>query len=44
MMLLAHIFMVPVEEVVLPLAGGAGAGTLLLVAALLAPLRGKRRD
>ena len=29
MILLAHIFMLPVEEVLLPLAGGAGAGTVL---------------
>jgi hypothetical protein len=41
MMLLAHIFMLPVEEVLLPLAGGVGSGAVLLVAALLSPLRAK---
>lgn len=29
MIVLAHIFMLPVEEVLMPLAGGAGAGMVL---------------
>jgi hypothetical protein len=29
MIVLAHIFMLPVEEMLIPIAGGAGAGTLL---------------
>lgn len=41
MMLLAHIFMVPVEEVVLPLMSGVGSGAVLLFAAWLSPLRAK---
>jgi hypothetical protein len=40
MILLAHIFMVPVEEVLLPLTG-VGAGAALWLAAFLSPLRGK---
>lgn len=43
MILLAHIFMMPVEEVLVPLASGVGAGTALWVVALLAPLRTKPR-
>ena len=43
MILLAHIMMMPVEEVLAPLAGGAGAGTALWLAALLPPLLRKRR-
>jgi len=35
MILLAHIMALPVEEVLLPLASGAGAGTVLWLAALL---------
>lgn len=34
-MILAHIMGLPVEEVLLPLASGAGAGTLIWFAALL---------
>jgi hypothetical protein len=41
MILLAHIFMVPVEEVLVPLASGVGAGTALWLAAFLSPLRAK---
>ena len=44
MILLAHIFMIPVEEVLLPLAGGVGAGTAVWVAAFLAPLRHRPRQ
>jgi hypothetical protein len=43
MILLAHICMMPVEEIVVPLASGVGAGTALWVAAMLAPLRSKLR-
>jgi hypothetical protein len=43
MILLAHVFMVPVEEVLVPLAGGIGAGTALWLTALLTPLRAKLR-
>jgi hypothetical protein len=43
MILLAHIFMVPVEEVLVPLASGVGAGTALWFAAFLSPLRTKLR-
>lgn len=41
MMLLAHVFMVPVEEIVLPLASGVGSAAVLAVTALLSPLRAK---
>jgi hypothetical protein len=44
MILLAHIFMMPVEEVLVPLASGVGAGTALWLAALLSPLRTKLRQ
>lgn len=44
MILLAHIFMVPVEEVLVPLVSGAGAGTALWLVALLSPLRAKLRQ
>jgi xanthine/uracil/vitamin C permease (AzgA family) len=40
MIVLAHIMGMPVEEVLLPLASGAGTGTMLWLAALLR----KRRD
>jgi len=44
MILLAHVMMVPVEEMLVPLAGGAGAGTALWLAAFLpAFLRQRRR-
>ncbi|HEY1867733.1 MAG TPA: hypothetical protein VGG70_05505 [Candidatus Cybelea sp.] len=43
MILLAHILMFPVEEVLVPLAGGVGAGTALWLAAFLSPLRTKLR-
>lgn len=42
MILLAHILMVPVEEVLVPLAG-AGAGTAAWLAAFLPPFLRKRR-
>jgi hypothetical protein len=35
MIVLAHILAMPVEEVLAPLASGAGAGTLIWLAALL---------
>lgn len=35
MMVLAHIMAVPVEEFMLPFASGAGAGTVIWLAALL---------
>jgi hypothetical protein len=44
MTLLAHILMVPVEEVYLPLASGVAAGTALWLAALLSPLRTRLRQ
>ena len=43
MILLAHIMMIPVEEVLVPLASGAGAGAALLLAAILPPSLRKRR-
>jgi hypothetical protein len=43
MILLAHIMMVPVEEFFVPLAGGAGAGTLLLVKWTIERTRSYRR-
>jgi len=43
MILLAHIWMMPVEEVLLPLASGVGAGSALWLAALLSPLRNQLR-
>jgi hypothetical protein len=42
-MIVAHIGGVPVEEVLLPLAGGAGTG-LLLARAWLAARLGRRRE
>jgi hypothetical protein len=44
MILLAHIWMMPVEEIVVPLATGVGAGTALWIAAFLSPLRSKLRQ
>jgi hypothetical protein len=41
MILLAHILMMPVEEVLVPLVGGAGAAVWLVT--LLPPLFRKRR-
>jgi hypothetical protein len=35
MILLAHIMAMPVEELLVPLASGAGAGTVIWLAALL---------
>jgi hypothetical protein len=35
MIVLAHIMAMPVEEFLIPLAGGAGAGTIVWFAALL---------
>ncbi len=35
MIVLAHIMGMPVEEVLVPLASGAGAGTVIWLAALL---------
>jgi len=43
MILLAHICMMPVEEIVVPLASGVGAGTALWLAAILSPLRSRIR-
>ncbi|HYL27765.1 MAG TPA: hypothetical protein VEW74_08005 [Candidatus Nitrosotalea sp.] len=43
MIVLAHIMMMPVEEVLVPLASGAGAGTAFWLAAFLPPLIRKRR-
>ena len=40
MIVLAHIFMLPVEEVLVPLAGGMGAATAVWLT-LLSPLRTK---
>jgi hypothetical protein len=36
MILLAHIMALPVEEVLIPLASGAGAGSVIWLAAFLA--------
>jgi len=44
MILLAHIFMMPVEEVLVSLAGSVGAGAALWFAAFLSPLRATRRQ
>jgi hypothetical protein len=44
MILLAHIWMMPVEEIVVPLASGVGAGTALWLVALMSPLRSKLRQ
>ena len=44
MILLAHILMLPVEEVLVPLTSGVGAGTALWLAAYLLPLRTKLRQ
>ena len=41
MILLAHIFMMPVEEVLVSLAGGVGVAAAVWVAAFLSPLRMK---
>jgi hypothetical protein len=43
MILLAHICMMPVEEVIVPLMSGVGAGTALWLAAILAPPPNKVR-
>ena len=43
MIVLAHILMLPVEEVLLPLTGGVGAATALLLGALLSPRRVRLR-
>lgn len=43
MILLAHIMMVPVEEMLVPLAGAAGAGTAVWLGAFLPPLLRRRR-
>lgn len=44
MILLAHVLMIPVEEFLVPLVSGAGAGSALVLAALLPPfLRTWRR-
>ncbi|HEY7981965.1 MAG TPA: hypothetical protein VID19_10820 [Candidatus Eremiobacteraceae bacterium] len=40
MIVLAHIMAMPVEEVLVPLASGAGAGTVIWIAALLRRFRG----
>lgn len=42
-MMLAHIWMLPVEEVLVPLAGGAGAGTAIWLAQVLPALLRKHR-
>jgi hypothetical protein len=44
MILLAHILMLPVEEVLVPLASGLGAGMVFWLTALLSPLRLKLRQ
>jgi hypothetical protein len=44
MILLAHVFMMPVEEVLITWASGVGAGTALWLAAFLSPLRIKLRQ
>lgn len=44
MILLAHVFMMPVEEVLLPLASGVGAATALWLAAFLSPMRTRLRE
>jgi hypothetical protein len=43
MIVLAHILMLPVEEVLVPLASGAGAGTLFLVKWTIERTRSYRR-
>jgi hypothetical protein len=43
MILFAHVFLMPVEEVLVPLASGLGAGTALWLAVFLSPLRAKLR-
>jgi|GEM_PF-6629814 len=43
-MILAHIMMMPVEEIVVPLLSGVGAGAALWMAAVLASLRTKLRQ
>lgn len=43
MIVLAHVMMLPVEEVLLPLAGGAGAGTALFAMGALQWLRYKTK-
>ena len=42
MILLAHVSMMPVEEILVPLVSSAGAGTALWLASLLSPLRNRR--
>jgi hypothetical protein len=42
MIVLAHIMAMPVEEVLVPLASGAGAGTVIWLAALLRRAGAKR--
>jgi hypothetical protein len=43
MILLAHVMMIPVEEVLVPLAGSAGAGTAIWLAAFLPTVLRRRR-
>jgi hypothetical protein len=43
MIVLAHVFMLPVEEVVVPIASGVGAGALLWLTTIFVPLRRRRR-
>lgn len=43
MMLLAHIMDMPIEEVLTPLASGAGAGVTIWLSALLSGMVRKRR-
>ncbi len=44
MIVLAHIFMVPVEEVVVPLASGVGAGTVLWLTTFLVKASSRRNE
>lgn len=43
MILLAHVMMIPVEEVLVPLAGSAGAGMAIWLAAVLPSVLRERR-
>jgi hypothetical protein len=43
-MILAHIMMMPVEEVLVPLLSGAGTGAAFWLAAFLAPRRTRLRQ
>ena len=43
-MILAHIMMIPVEEILAPLLSGVGTAAALWLAAVLAPLRTKLRQ